>query len=203
MVEECPFCHLRDGREVLWESLHYQVIADEFPACVGHVLLMTKEHLPSYMHAPAEWTTEFEMAQDSMRRFLADTFQKASFFENGNKRQTVFHAHLHGLPIHLPVPQEWVEMRRVQPVLAWQEVRHECERAGHYFFMEIVDRRYLISECAYDFIVDHLRTQLTSQTAAQIDTATGAIKRFGVEVVAQTVELWRNWSRNTGGVTST
>jgi diadenosine tetraphosphate (Ap4A) HIT family hydrolase len=191
------------GRGVLWESDHYRIIADEFPVCAGHVLLLTKAHLPSHMHAPAEWAAEFEAAQDCVRRFLVDTFQKASLFENGNKRQTVFHAHLHGLPFHLPVPQDWVETRKVQPVFAWQDVRHECERADFYFFMEVADRRYLISEWAYDFILDHLRAQLTSQTAAQIDTATGAIKRFGAEVVAQTAELWRQWSTNRGGITGT
>jgi diadenosine tetraphosphate (Ap4A) HIT family hydrolase len=202
MDENCPFCRADIGSVTLWESEHYRVIADEFPVCAGHVLLLTKEHFASHVHAPIEYMEEFENAQERVRQFLLDTFRKASFFENGAKRQSVPHAHLWGLPVHFGIPQDWLKQGQVFSVANWQDVRREREATGYYFYVENDDGRFRIPEPAYEFVLDNWRLQLTQQTEAQIDPS-GRMKRFGAEVVTQTVKLWRQWSTNRGGITGT
>src|SRR5689334_3730847 len=107
MFDPCPFC-VRDQSLVLWESEHYAIMADAFPRTAGHVLLVTKDHYASHMHAPVEWTAELEDALALARRFLTDIFGAASFLENGATRQEVPHAHLHGVPFAAQVQPEWL-----------------------------------------------------------------------------------------------
>jgi diadenosine tetraphosphate (Ap4A) HIT family hydrolase len=189
---ECAFCRADAAERSLWESEHYRILADAFPRCAGHVLLVTREHLPSHMHAPAEWRAEFEAAHALMRRFLVDTFGKAAFYENGGARQEVPHAHLHGLPFRPVVPQKWLKGGRLERIEGWADARKECERSGFYFYLEADEERYLVR--SYGYVLSRVRGQLVDQTEAAVDPYTGKMLRGGAEMVARTEELWRGWA---------
>lgn len=187
--EDCPFCQ---PQEALWESEHYRVLADAFPRCAGHVLLVTRGHFASHMHAPEEWMGEFQSAQERVRRFLVETFGHAAFYENGGARQEVPHAHLHGLPYRPRVKEKWLEKERLVRISGWDDARRECEAAGHYFYLETGEERFLIRR--YKWVLSRVRDQLLEQTEASLDPETGKMRRGGPEMIARTVQLWREWA---------
>jgi len=193
MAADCAFCRPGVEREALWESEHYRVLADEFPRCAGHVLLVTKEHFASHMHAPAAWMEEFAAAQERVGRFLRDTFGKAAYYENGGKRQEVPHAHLHGLPFEPVVKPGWLEKEKLERIGGWTDARWACERDGHYYYLETPEARYLVRK--YRFVLSRVREQLIGQTEAAFDAETGKMRRGGPETVARTRDLWETWSR--------
>jgi diadenosine tetraphosphate (Ap4A) HIT family hydrolase len=194
-VESCAFCRPDPHRQPLWESEHYRVLADEYPRCAGHVLLVTREHLPSQMHAAAAWMPEFQEAQERVRRFLVETFGHAAFYENGGAKQEVPHAHLHGLPLDPAVPDEWLEAGDLRRIAGWEEARKECERAGFYFYLETAAGTFLVRRKSYKPVLRGIRGQLIGQTEAALDPGTGKMARGGPEMVARTAELWHQWDR--------
>jgi diadenosine tetraphosphate (Ap4A) HIT family hydrolase len=193
MLAPCPFC-VRDPALVLWESAHYCVLADAFPRTAGHVLLVTKDHLASHMHAPAAWTAELGAAQAVVRRFLLEVFGTATFLENGAARQEVPHAHLHAVPFAAHVPPGWVSSGIVRRVGDWEAVRRECERCGAYMLLETAEGRYLLADDAdYGRLLYLVRKQIVDQTPAEFDPAAGELLRGGPGMVAHTVGLWQTW----------
>lgn len=189
----CAFCRPGVEREALWESVHYRILADEYPRCAGHVLLVTRPHMASQMSAPREWMPEFHEAQERIRRFLIETFGAAAFYENGAARQEVPHAHLHGLPFTPEVPEGWVAAGYVERIPDWEAARQEFERAGYYFYLEAGGERYLVRR--YKFVLKRVRGQLVGQTEARLDAETGEMVRGGADVVARTIQLWQRWSK--------
>jgi diadenosine tetraphosphate (Ap4A) HIT family hydrolase len=178
---------------VLWEGQHYLILADQFPRCTGHVLIVTKGHYASHMRAPAECLPELEAAQERVRAFLLSTFGRASFFENGGRKQEVFHAHLHGLPMDARAPRFLA-----RPVTSWQQVRSECERTGFYFYAESRWGRYVgrgrLALLLHALSLRYVVSQLVEQTEARRDSKTGDLVRGGAAMIARTVELWQQWS---------
>jgi diadenosine tetraphosphate (Ap4A) HIT family hydrolase len=195
----CAFCRADVLAQTLWECDHYHVLADGYPRCVGHVLLVTREHHRSHMHAPAAWMAEFQAAQERVRRFLRDTFGRAAFYENGGRRQEVPHAHLHGLPFEPVLPPEWLEEGGLGPIRGWEEARQECERSGYYFYLEGGAGRYLVPIESYKRVLGETRAQLLAQTEARLDPRTGRMARGGPEMVERTAQLWREWSQAEAG----
>ena len=192
MLDPCPFC-VRDPSLVLWESDHYSVLADAFPRTAGHVLLVTKEHLPSHMHAPAAWTAELDTAQALVRRFLTEVFGAASFLENGGARQEVPHAHLHGVPFAAQVPPEWLADGVLRPADDWEVVRRDCQRRGYYALLETPAARYLLARDAdYGRLLFAMRRQIVAQTPAELGPA-GELLRGGPGMIANTIGLWQTW----------
>jgi diadenosine tetraphosphate (Ap4A) HIT family hydrolase len=181
----CPFCSATD---VLWESEHYRILPDAFPRCSGHVLLITRDHYASHMHAPAEWLPELRAAQERVRSFLLRLYGAAAFYENGGARQQVPHAHLHGFPFRPHVKRRWLEEGKAERISGWEEARREKERSGHYFYLETGDGCFLIRR--YGFMLRRIKAQLVRHTDAALDPDTGKMLRGGPAQAARTVRAW-------------
>jgi len=195
MLSECPFCRPEIVALSLWESTHYRIMADQYPRCVGHILLLSKAHYLSHMHAPAEHLHELEIAQGQARRFLLDNFGKASFLENGGIHQEVPHAHLHGVPFALSVPSHWIERGLLTRVEKWEDVWQERERTGHYCYVETSAGRFILRQHEeYSTLLHEIRSQLVLQTAAEIDPVLGVLKRSGQETMKETIRIWKAWA---------
>ncbi len=193
MFDPCPFC-VRDPALVLWESEHYCLLADAFPRTAGHVLLVTKDHFASHMHAPEAWTEELDAAQALVRRFLIEVFGSATFLENGGARQEVPHAHLHGVPFAAQVPPDWLLTGVLRLVDDWDAVRRECERRGAYALLETPAGRYVLGRDEdYGRLIYAVRRQIVAQTPAEFDPNAGELLRGGPGMVAHTVGLWQTW----------
>lgn len=198
MSDPCPFCPPNMTASTLWENAQYRIIADQYPLCVGHILLISKTHYPSHMHAPIEQLNELEAAQHQARQFLHDNFGKVSFYENGNTiHQEVPHAHLHAVPFAVSMSDGWLEQGVLQQATSWQAVWQECERVGHYTYFETNARRFVLqNDDQYELLLNAIRPQLTMQTGAEIDRSTGEMKRGSAEMVTRTIQRWQAWNQS-------
>jgi diadenosine tetraphosphate (Ap4A) HIT family hydrolase len=116
---ECPFCALvedgnspvwkylfgdTDGTETLFRTEHFTVILDTAPLVQGHLLVVSKDHIPSLASsAPAgrQELIETKLETEDRVRFA---YGPCTFFEHGafsfsrNAGSCVDHAHLHIVP---------------------------------------------------------------------------------------------------------
>ena len=175
----------------LWESEHYRVFADEYPRCVGHLLLTTKEHLISHVDAPTNWFRELSDAQEHVRGFLLDTFGRASFWEHGGADKEVPHAHLHGVPVDVVLGPEWVDNRRARPIDGWLDVRSHREQTGNYAYGAGREGAYLVLD--EPAVLKEVRRQFVSQLGTALEPG-GGLRRHGPDVVRRTRELWHGWT---------
>jgi 8-oxo-dGTP pyrophosphatase MutT (NUDIX family)/diadenosine tetraphosphate (Ap4A) HIT family hydrolase len=190
----CVFCSPRIEPWVLWEGVHYRIVADAFPRLAGHILLITRDHVLHHADAPDMWWPEFETATERMREFLLATCGVASFWENGIVGKEVPHAHLHGLPVNVPTPVEWVMERKLLAVTGWDEIRRYRESAGDYTFVsgERGRDRYLAIDRS--LVLAAARQATIARTGGILDPATGGLQRGGAAQVEETRRLWTAWS---------
>jgi diadenosine tetraphosphate (Ap4A) HIT family hydrolase len=196
MLNVCPFCRTEITTASLWENTHYRVVADEYPRCIGHLLVLSKAHYPSHMHAPIEQLSELEFAQCQARQFLLDNFGRASFLENGGVRQEVPHAHLHSVPVTASIPPSWIERGILKRVEHWRDVWREREQTGHYCYVETAEGRFVLRGDSEDeLLLNEMRSQVIAQTTAEIDPETGALKRGDRDMVTETIRVWKTWAQ--------
>jgi diadenosine tetraphosphate (Ap4A) HIT family hydrolase len=188
----CVFCSPQIEPWVLWEGTHYRIVADAFPRLPGHILLITRNHVLHHTDAPDGWWPEFEAATERMREFLLAMCGAASFWENGFVGKEVPHAHLHGLPVHLPTPAEWVAEGKLLSVSGWADVRRHRERAEGYTFAIGAGGRYLALD--RPFVLAAVRQATIARTGETLDPTTGGLRRGGMEQVEATRRLWTVWA---------
>src|SRR5690348_8053975 len=95
----CVFC-AHDTLDVVLEATdHFLVIADHAPLAEGHLLIVPRDHYACYGALPLEFDEEALGLRERVAEFLTATYRAPIFFEHGVFRQTVFHAHLHALPL--------------------------------------------------------------------------------------------------------
>jgi diadenosine tetraphosphate (Ap4A) HIT family hydrolase len=191
-VNVCPFCAEQIQAVTLWESEHYRVFADEYPRCVGHVLLITKTHVVGHADAPPTWLHELAQVQEHVTRFLQDTFGAASFWEHGGGDKEVPHAHLHGVPVDMVLGSTWLNSGRARRVDGWPAVQRYRQDMGAYVYAAGRAGAYLVLD--EPGVLHEVRHQFVRQLGSALD-AQGGLHRHGPEVVARTRELWRDWAQ--------
>ena len=197
-LDECPFCDSKIASAALWENAHYRIIADQYPRCVGHILLLSKTHLASHMCAPFDYLPKLKAAHVQARQFLMNVFGKVSFWENGGSPyQEVLHAHLHGMPVSLRVPDHWIAEHIIRPVKSWEDAWQKCQQVSPYCYIETGDQSYLLQrDDHYLTILNEARSQLAVQGAVELEPGTGDIKCHGTAMMNETIHLWKIWSQN-------
>src|SRR5687767_2123548 len=99
-MSDCVFCRPGTQPPRLFESASFYVIPDRFPLRPGHLLVISKEHRRCHAAGPVEGEEELEAVAARAEAFLRDAYGcPALAWENGVFGQTVFHAHLHLLPV--------------------------------------------------------------------------------------------------------
>jgi len=105
MKEDCIFCAIVNGAipsYKIYEDAHFLAILDRFPKCLGHVLLMPKQHTDNLFDLPVELATNLlPVAQK-----IAHSLQKVlnckglNLLQNNGEvaGQEISHFHLHLIP---------------------------------------------------------------------------------------------------------
>lgn len=95
----CPFCMPEkiEGR-VLHETEHFRVVVGINIISAGHVMIVSKEHLPAFGAMPSEYDKEFWGLVDKVKKKITEKFSEPMMIEYGNWGQSVFHAHMHFVP---------------------------------------------------------------------------------------------------------
>ena len=105
MEENCIFCKILKGdipSTVVYEDELFKAILDVNPAARGHVIILTKKHVPNIFELPQEEA----LGIMSVAKKIACALQKAyscdgvNILQNNGEAagQTVFHLHVHVIP---------------------------------------------------------------------------------------------------------
>lgn len=192
-MSECVFCSRRDQPASLFETESLYVRPDKYPLTAGQILIITKQHLRCYGEAPARALIELEECVETVRRFLRDAYQtEASTWENGVAGQTVFHAHLHLLPVPVTgIPAVLNGRDDVRIIEGWDEVQAHFEQYGHYRYIEHNgDRRLIAGHSPVLWGFQRLLEEWTG--AKRVDGEW--IKPTTPEDVAEVGRRWESWA---------
>ena len=137
-LESCVFCqHEALHHHILHETEHFLLLADHAPVVEGHLLILPRAHFACYGSVPASLDVELLRLKDMVTNFSQETYQTPVFFEHGVYRQTVFHAHLHAIPIG-SFPEEIARVATVEGafIQTQSDIRDWFQAHGHYFYLE-------------------------------------------------------------------
>ena len=130
---------------MLLENEHVRLIPDLFPVAPGHVLLVSREHLTCYGAASPAVLAALEELSETAAAFVRDEYQvEPVLWENGGAGQTVFHAHLHVMPVALEAIEEVIESEHMNPVSGWDDVARLWHSHGAYHYLQFREHRRLI-----------------------------------------------------------
>jgi diadenosine tetraphosphate (Ap4A) HIT family hydrolase len=133
----CPFCDPATQVSALATTEHFYLLADNAPLVEGHALIIPRDHYACFGALPISWDDELLALKGHVERFEIERYRPAIFFEHGVFGQSVYHAHLHavplgpsGLDVHaLAAPDG-------RPVEGLADVRDWWETQGQYFYLE-------------------------------------------------------------------
>ena len=136
-MSDCVFCDRATLRGVLHESEHFLLLADHAPLVEGHLLIIPREHFACYGAVPATLEPEWLALKRAVAEFLGHYYRTPLFFEHGVFRQTVYHAHLHAIPLGA----EGFRMDELlahggRRVIAPEDVRAWYAEHGPYYYVE-------------------------------------------------------------------
>jgi diadenosine tetraphosphate (Ap4A) HIT family hydrolase len=119
-------------------SEHFYLLADNAPLVEGHALIIPRDHYACFGALPAAWDDEVLDLKARVERFEIERYRPAIFFEHGVFGQTVYHAHLHAVPLgpsglDMPALAASAEGRVVTGLA---DVRDWWETRGQYFYLE-------------------------------------------------------------------
>ena len=133
----CAFCDRSALSSVLLETPRFLLLADHAPLVEGHLLILPRDHIACYGAAPAELDDELIALKCRVAAFLAQAYRAPFFFEHGVFGQTVFHAHLHALPLGAgSLPLDSLLAAGGRAVAGPTDLRIWHAERGHYFYIE-------------------------------------------------------------------
>lgn len=149
LADSCAFCAHDALEVVLAETEHFLVLADNAPLVEGHLLLVPRRHYACFGALPADLDAEVSHLKRVVASFCAEVYRPPIFFEHGVFGQSVFHAHLHAVPlgpsglhVHALAEPDGASAYSQADVRAWYAAR------GHYFYLESPITEHSDSEAA-------------------------------------------------------
>ena len=101
MEDHCTFCGETVGSKVV-ESKSLYAIYDKYPVNLGHLLLISKRHVPDIFSLDDEEFHELRLLLDQVRHMLDGEFNPAGYNIGVNcgaaAGQTIPHFHMHIIP---------------------------------------------------------------------------------------------------------
>ena len=193
--EGCVFCTRRDQPEVLLETKSLYVMPDKFPLLPGHTLIISRKHVRCYGAASPELWPEVDETAGRVRQFLTAAYApEVVGWENGVAGQTVYHAHLHLLPLGAGgLPAELDEHPEVLPVDGWEPVRRHFARHGGYRYVQVGGERRLIAGPGLIPPLETVRGWLCRVTGLECGPE-GWVRATTPADVAELARRWGEWA---------
>jgi diadenosine tetraphosphate (Ap4A) HIT family hydrolase len=190
-TQDCAFCTIIGQPPRLYEISSLYVLPDKYPLVPGHTLVISQEHLRCLAELPTTDLAELEATTIRLRHFLEAEYGTAvACMEHGIVGQTVFHAHLHLLPIGLShLTEEILQHPDVQPVADWTAVREYFRLLGQYFYLAVGGQRYVITSSSSPVMLP-LR-DLVSESAGLRVGPRGLVKTATSADIDDLVVRWR------------
>jgi len=189
-VSDCVFCSRYDQAPPLFETPHLFAIPDKFPLTPGHTLIVSSAHLACYGAADDDVHYALDLAIAEVESFLSAAYgQPVLLWENGVSGQSVFHAHLHLIPVRVPtLPAAIAEDPDLVPLNAWSDLRERYARNGHYRLVGFGGRRYVLP--GHGPILRDFTLFLAEGSGLEYGP-TGWVRTVGPEQVADVATRWR------------
>lgn len=104
--KQCRFCFPPNKDRILYETSNFYVMISLGPISLGHLLIITKEHIESAKNIPMEYRDEYFSLKDRVKEILINQYGNCIFFEHGKSGSSLvgldhkhcFHMHLHCIP---------------------------------------------------------------------------------------------------------
>jgi diadenosine tetraphosphate (Ap4A) HIT family hydrolase len=178
---------------MLFTSDQLYAVPDKFPLLPGHVLVITRRHARCLAELDPEGERELDAAAERVRAFLERAYGAPVLaWENGVAGQTVFHAHLHLIPVAADeFPHAMDAHPEVAPVEHWEPVRAHFAAHGGYHYLEFNGQRRLIH--GRSPAVRALQEWLTRHTGLQRVNHDWR-KTTSPADVEELLRRWRGWA---------
>lgn len=191
----CVFCTRVGQPATLFETAALYAMPDKFPLCPGHILLISKAHLPCYGAADAATACELDEAVVRVEAFLAAHYTSSGalfLWENGVAGQTVPHAHLHLLPLPFggtpPALDREADAARID---GWAAVRDHFAQRGTYRYVAHAGGRWLLP--GQSAAIGRLQ-DLVARVTGLRHTSAGWLRTTTPEDVDEVARRWAAWS---------
>jgi diadenosine tetraphosphate (Ap4A) HIT family hydrolase len=133
----CVFCRRDTLQGILHETEHFFLLADHAPVVEGHVLILPRTHFACFGAVPADLDSELLELKAQVTDFCRETYRAPIFFEHGVYHQTVYHAHLHAIPVDsFPADVADLGLAQGAHVESQADLRAWYQTHGHYFYLE-------------------------------------------------------------------
>ena len=97
----CPFCN---KLSIIAENKKWFSTYDKYPVSNGHILIISKRHYENYFDSNQSELSSFNDILFKVKQYLTEKYKPDGFnigFNIGEVGgQTVFHAHIHVIPIY-------------------------------------------------------------------------------------------------------
>lgn len=146
-LSDCVFCSRAAQPAPLFERGSVYVVPDKYPLTPGHTLVIAREHLACFGGGTEAVWRDLEESAVIARRFLSDTYGLPLFvWENGVSGQSVFHAHLHLIPLPAAKASRFrlPDDPSLVPISGWESVRTQYLQDGAYRYLEFAGQRHLL-----------------------------------------------------------
>ena len=142
----CVFCHPELQPQALDSNDHLRLVPDLYPLAQGHLLVISREHIPCYGAADSATLEALEELSGRAVKFIEDTYSVHPLaWENGVTGQSVYHAHLHLIPLPL---EGLVDVLATDPasteIDGWEAVQERYRDHGGYHYAALRGRRWLL-----------------------------------------------------------
>jgi diadenosine tetraphosphate (Ap4A) HIT family hydrolase len=168
------------------------LIPDLYPLVPGHLLVITRRHYLCIGAAPAAVREELPAVAEEAAAFVRETYGvEPLLWENGVSGQTVFHAHLHLIPINVDGMLDDLEDDPGSvEITGWDDVVERFRDAGEYHYIHVGKRSWLVEGNGAMNWEGRRRLAM----AAGLSRTSGKLRREPREAeVSHLAVRWRAW----------
>lgn len=107
IVQDCPFCLPSKEDKIILETPYARAMCDARPIIIGHILVVSAEHIPSAFDVSGIALAHLQIVQQEISHRIHSRFGQVGVYEHGRSMLCRFHdanrghthAHLHVLPV--------------------------------------------------------------------------------------------------------
>lgn len=144
----CPSCDANSStfEFVLERTKYFHVICDPNPLTEGHLLIISKDHLPCVGEYRGSVLNEFMALDKLVSKFVLENYGSVSSFEHGKFGQTIFHSHTHYLPFNGSAEDIITEGRdKLSTIRGIKDLQKYYRKDGGYLYLSTGDKKWIVS----------------------------------------------------------
>ena len=96
-MTDCIFCNKKEN--IVFNTNNFYVKIGKGIICEGHCMIIPNKHCTCIADGCIDFIDEFLLLKEKLIQFLSDNFYKPFIVEYGAVMQSVFHGHMHFIPL--------------------------------------------------------------------------------------------------------